>query len=100
MRTIFVYGTLQVGHGNCEHFQLAGNFKAKATLYGWCRDSLIEIHKVKRQDDYVVGELFEVTDAVEEDINMFERRFGYHREIVEPQRIDNGEKVEAIAYIL
>jgi gamma-glutamylcyclotransferase (GGCT)/AIG2-like uncharacterized protein YtfP len=100
MKTIFVYGTLQRGHGNCEAFELAGNFLAKATLYGWNRDSLIEIHKVKRDDNYVVGELFDVDEAIEEEIWKFERQFGYHRETVIPQRIDNGEKVEAIAYIL
>jgi len=100
MKTIFVYGTLQVGHGNCEAFELAGNFKARGTLYGWKRLSLIEIQKVKREDDYVCGDIFEITDAVEEDIWRFESRFGYHREFVEPQRIDNGEKIEAIAYIL
>jgi gamma-glutamylcyclotransferase (GGCT)/AIG2-like uncharacterized protein YtfP len=100
MKTIFVYGTLQVGFGNCEAFQLAGNFIAKASLYGWTRKSLTWINKVKNDESYVVGEIFKVTDAVEQDIFNFEHAFGYHREIVTPQRIDNGEKVEAIAYIL
>jgi gamma-glutamylcyclotransferase (GGCT)/AIG2-like uncharacterized protein YtfP len=100
MTAIFVYGTLQKGFGNCDSFNLEGSFLSKATLYGWCRDSLIKIHKVKRQDDYVVGEIYQVNDEIEDNIYQFERQFGYHREIVHPQRIDNGEKVEAIAYIL
>lgn len=100
MKTIFVYGTLRKGYGNSEHFGLEPYFKGTATLYGWRRRDLIAIYKVKKEEDYVVGDLFEVDDSKEEQIYQFERSFGYHREIVKPQRIDNGEKVEAIAYIL
>jgi len=100
MKTIFVYGTLQRGHGNCNYFKLEGGFLGRATLYGFKRNSLIDIEKVKREDDYVCGDLFSVNDAIEEDIFQFERAYGYHREAVHPQRIDNGEKIEAIAYIL
>ena len=100
MKTIFVYGTLQKGYNNCEAFKLEDNQISKATLYGWCRDSLIRIHKVKRDDDYVVGEIQVISDEIEESIYNFEMACGYHREMVTPQRIDNGEKIEAIAYIL
>jgi gamma-glutamylcyclotransferase (GGCT)/AIG2-like uncharacterized protein YtfP len=100
MKTIFVYGTLQKGYGNCAHFELEGGFIARATLYGYTRKSLIEIAKTKNQESYVCGDLFEASDIIEEEIYKFERGFGYHRETVIPQRIDNGEKVEAIAYIL
>jgi gamma-glutamylcyclotransferase (GGCT)/AIG2-like uncharacterized protein YtfP len=101
MKTIFVYGTLQKDQGNYTSFEMdkKSKYLGRATLYGWKRISFISLEKVKRQDEYVCGDVFEINDELEQDIYEFEHSFGYHRELVKPQLIENAKQIECIVYI-
>lgn len=100
MKQIFVYGTLQKGQGNGNHFGLDDSkYIGRATLYGYTRQGLIHIEKSNNKENYLCGDLFEIDEDVEQQIYEFEKSFGYKREIVNPQKINDGRIVEAIAYI-
>jgi len=100
MKTVFVYGILQKDV-SAKEFELEDKFYlGRATLYGYTRHSLTRINKAKRDDDYVVGDIFKVPDDIEEKLYKFEHGFGYNRETTKPQLIDNGKVVECISYIL
>ena len=100
MKKIFVYGILQKdisarNYGIEDEFYLG-----RGTLYGYKRHSLTRISKSRREDDYVIGDIFDIPDNIEESLYQFESQFGYHREITNPQRIEDTQKFETISYIL
>ena len=95
MKTIFVYGILRRNH-SAESFGLK-DFVGEATLLNYKRvgTSLITYS----EGDIVEGEVFRVSDSLEEKINGFESRFGYTRKIVHPILKDSNKSIEAIAYL-
>ena len=100
MKKIFVYGILQKDI-SAKNFGLTDEqYLGRATLYVYGRTSLTQINKSKREDDYVCGDIFEVSDELEESLYQFENKYGYEREVTKPQKISDGEHVECISYII
>ena len=96
MKKVFVYGILQQDI-------LAGDFGikpeyviGKADLKDYKRINLSYI--VKNKGSKVKGELIEIPDDLEENLNRFESQFGYNRSLVDVY-MDN-KKHRAIAYLL
>jgi hypothetical protein len=54
-------------------------YLGKGTLYGFKRGSLCHIYLTDNIEDYVVGDIWDVTPELENNLYTFEERFGYRR---------------------
>jgi len=99
MKNIFVYGILTRRH-RAEDFGIKDEYyHGEGILYGYRRCSLVEIYESK-DSDYVIGDIFEVPDEIEEKLYNFESQFGYKRQITKPIRNGDGKEFKCISYIL
>ena len=100
MRKIFVYGILQMDVSAKSFGLEKKHYLGRAKLNGYNREALTCIRKSKDKEDFVLGDVFEVSPELEEELYKFEAQFGYKRETTNPIRVDDEHKFETISYIL
>lgn len=100
MKKIFVYGILQKEHSAKEFGLTDKMYRGRALLPYFKRESLCSISEHPEKVSIVEGDVWDVSDKIEQELYDFEASFGYYRDTVSPIMKDTKEQVDAIAYLL
>ena len=99
-KLVFVYGILRQGDTGAKYFDIKPeDVVGKAKLYGFERVSVSYIRKSDNPQDFVEGEVINISKEKEKEIYRFERYYGYKRRHVDVT-LEDGRTLRTIVYLV